>query len=108
MLRPSGDLWNPALPLLLIGIVVMAVTRIMARMLSLTETPECQAFWVMAFFAAAGAGLLGVFPPVGAVPVEAWAVLVVMGLSSGLAHCVFSLAYGLRRCRRWRPMSIPR
>jgi drug/metabolite transporter (DMT)-like permease len=95
MLRPGGDLWNPALPLLLAGIAAMAVTRIMARMLSVTETPECQAFWVMASFAATGAGLLGVFPPVAAVPAGVWAVLVVMGLSSGLAHCVFSLAYGL-------------
>ncbi len=95
MLRPGGDLWTPALPLLMAGIVAMAVTRIMARALSATETPECQAFYVMASFVVTGIGLLGLYPPPGEVGWTVWIVLAVMGLSSGLAHCVFSLAYGL-------------
>ena len=44
MLRPDGDLWTPVVLLLLAGTLVMALTRIMTRQLTLTETPECQAF----------------------------------------------------------------
>lgn len=95
MLRPGGDLWTPTLPLLMAGIVSMALTRIMARQLSRTETPECQAFWLMASHAMAGLLLLAVFPPgqIGAPGV--WLALAGLGISSGLAHCVFTFAYGL-------------
>jgi drug/metabolite transporter (DMT)-like permease len=95
MLRPGGDLWTPALPLLMAGIVTMAVTRIMARQLSLTETPECQAFWLMASHAAAGVLLLAVFPLGETGGWQVWAALAFLGISSGLAHCVFTVAYGL-------------
>ncbi len=95
MLRPGGDLWTPALPLLMTGIVAMAVTRILARRLSLTETPECQAFWLMVSHAAAGVLLLA-FYPLGAIGGwQVWAALAFLGISSGLAHCVFTYAYGL-------------
>ena len=47
MLRPGGDLWTPVVVLLLAGTVVMSVTRIMTRQLTTTETPECQAFWLL-------------------------------------------------------------
>lgn len=95
MLRPGGDLWTPALPLLMTGIVTMAVTRIMARQLSLTETPECQAFWLMVSHAAAGVLLLGMFPPGLGGGWQVWTALIFLGVSSGLAHCVFTFAYGL-------------
>ena len=74
----------------------MALTRIMTRQLTATETPECQAFWLLightltGLRAAAdvsriraGSGSLG------------WLALVFLGLSSGLAHCVFARGYGL-------------
>ena len=95
MLRPNGDLWTPVLPLLMAGIVTMALTRIMARQLSLTETPECQAFWLMVSHAMAGVLLLGLFPPGLVGDPVVWLALAFLGVSSGLAHCVFTHAYGL-------------
>ncbi len=95
MLHPGGDLWSPALPLLLAGIVAMALTRIMARQLSVTETPECQAFWMMVTLAVTGCLLLNLYPPGDTGSVGLWLVLVFLGVSSGLAHCAFTLAYGL-------------
>ena len=95
MLRPGGDLWTPALPLLMTGIVTMAITRILARRLSLTETPECQAFWLMASHAVAGVLLLGIYPLGSTGGWQVWAALAFLGISSGLAHCVFTFAYGL-------------
>jgi drug/metabolite transporter (DMT)-like permease len=95
MLRPGGDMWNPALPLLMTGIVTMAITRIMARQLSRTETPECQAFWLMVSHAFAGVLLMAVFPVGSVGGVAVWAALLFLGVSSGLAHCVFTVAYGL-------------
>jgi drug/metabolite transporter (DMT)-like permease len=95
MLRPSGGLWSPSLPLLMSGIVAMAVTRIMARQLARTETPECQAFWLMASHGIVGALMLLLFPPATFGGAGDWAVLAFLGISSGLAHCIFTLAYGL-------------
>jgi drug/metabolite transporter (DMT)-like permease len=95
MLRPGGDLWTPPVLLLMLGIVAMAVTRIMARELSRTETPECQAFWLMAWHASTGAAMLAWMPLAGPVAPAVWVALAFLGISSGLAHCVFTLAYGL-------------
>jgi drug/metabolite transporter (DMT)-like permease len=95
MLRPGGSLWNPALPLLMAGIVSMAITRIMARQLSRTETAECQAFWLMASHGLAGFCMLALYPPGLAGSAGIWLVLAGLGISSGLAHCVFTVAYGL-------------
>jgi drug/metabolite transporter (DMT)-like permease len=95
MLRPGGDLWSPALPVLMAGIVAMAITRILARQLSVTETPECQAFWLMASTAVSGILLLGLFPPEHVGAISVWLALAFLGISSGLAHCIFTYAYGL-------------
>lgn len=95
MLRPSGVPWTPALGLLMAGIVAMAVTRIMARDLSRTETPECQAFWLMTSHAINGAALLTLFPPTAMGDGTVWLAMLFLGVSSGLAHCVFTRAYGL-------------
>lgn len=95
MLRPDGEMWTPVVVLLLIGIVLMAVTRIMTRQLSTTETPECQAFWLMIGHVCAGLLMLAPFPATGAMTTEVWLALVFLGVSSGLAHCVYTLAYGL-------------
>ena len=95
MLRPGGLPWTPMLLLLLAGTVGMAVTRIMTRQLSTTETPECQAFWQLAAHGVAGAGLLAVWPGAGAIGLMVWLALAALGVSSGLAHCVFARAYAL-------------
>jgi drug/metabolite transporter (DMT)-like permease len=95
MVRPGGNLWNPALPLLFSGIVAMAITRIMARQLSRTETPECQSFCLMLSHAATGVGLMALYPPHDTAGWEIWLALVFLGGSSGIAHCIFSAAFGL-------------
>lgn len=95
MLRPGGLPWTPMLALLLAGTVGMAVTRIMTRLLSSTETPECQAFWQLAAHGVAGAALLSVLPGIGVAGPVVWLALAVLGVSSGLAHCVFARAFAL-------------
>ena len=95
ILRPGGSLWNPALPLLMAGILSMAITRIMARQLSRTETAECQAFWLMVCHGLTGFCLLALYPPGLTGSPGIWLVLAGLGISSGLAHCVFTVAYGL-------------
>ena len=96
MVRPNGGIpVTPAVAWLMAGIVAMAMTRIMARQLSRTETPECQAFWLMVSFAVAGIGMVLVTPPHGTGDAAVWGALLFLGVSSGLAHCVFTRAYGL-------------
>ena len=95
MVRPGGIPLTPAVGLLMAGIVAMAVTRIMARDLSRTETPECQAFWLMASHGLAGVAMLWVTPLAAFGGVSVWVALAFLGITSGLAHCVFTRAYGL-------------
>jgi drug/metabolite transporter (DMT)-like permease len=95
MLRPGGDLWTPVVVLLLAGTVVMALTRIMTRQLTATETPECQAFWLLVGHTLTGLVLLPVFPGSGLVGLGGWLALAFLGLSSGLAHCAFARGYAL-------------
>jgi len=83
----------PALPP---GTLVMAtLTRIMTRQLTSTETPECQAFWLLICHTATGLALLPSFPGACAIGMAGWAALAFLGLSSGLAHCVFARSYAL-------------
>jgi drug/metabolite transporter (DMT)-like permease len=95
MVRPGGIPITPAMLWLMAGIVSMAVTRIMARMLSRTETPECQAFWLMASHGLSGLTLLYFMPLASFGGFSIWINLVFLGISSGLAHCLFTRAYGL-------------
>ena len=95
MLHPEGDLWKPIVALLLFGIVLMSVTRIMTRQLSITETPECQAFWLMISHVVSGLATLWLFPQVGEMTALVWVCLIFLGISSGVAHCANSRAYGL-------------
>ncbi|MSP03438.1 MAG: DMT family transporter [Acetobacteraceae bacterium] len=95
MLRPGGIPLTPAVALLMTGIVSMAITRILTRHLSLTETPECQAFWLMISHGLAGLAMLAVVPLDSYGDASSWIALVFLGVSSGLAHCLFSRAYGL-------------
>jgi drug/metabolite transporter (DMT)-like permease len=95
MVRPGGIPFSPPMLLLMAGIVSMAITRIMARHLSRTETPECQAFWLMVSHGLAGLGMLYAAPVAAYGDGPVWAALLFLGVSSGLAHCVFTRAYGL-------------
>ena len=95
MLRPGGDLWRWETIMLLAGIVVMAVTRIMTRQLSRTETPECQAFSLMIGTLCTGLVMLPFVPMPGEPTGTTWLALAFLGLSSGVAHCVYARSYGL-------------
>jgi drug/metabolite transporter (DMT)-like permease len=99
MVRPTGAgggiPLTPSVVLLMAGIVAMAITRIMARHLSRTETPECQAFWLMISHGLAGIGMLVAAPVLDYGGISVWGALLFLGVSSGLAHCVFTRAYGL-------------
>ncbi len=95
MLRPGGDLWTPVVILLLVGIVVMALTRIMTRQLSATETPECQAFSLMIGHLLTGLSVLLLFPTPVPTDLAIWVALVFLGMTSGLAHCVYARGYAL-------------
>lgn len=96
MVGPNGGIpLTPAVAWLIAGIVTMAMTRIMARHLSRTETPECQAFWLMVSFAVAGIGMVAVTPAQAPGDAAVWGALLFLGVSSGLAHCAFTRAYGL-------------
>jgi drug/metabolite transporter (DMT)-like permease len=101
MVRPGGGPDGEGIPLslpvvlLMTGIVAMAVTRIMTRRLSQTETPECQAFWLMISHCLSGIGMLLVTPAGAYGDALVWGALLFLGVSSGLAHCMFSRAYGL-------------
>lgn len=94
MLRPGGDLWTPVTAMLLVGIVGMAISRILTRVLSTTETPECLAFWLLAVHVPVGLAMLLVLPP----PGFAWEAMLALGLlgaSNGVAHWLQSRAYAL-------------
>jgi drug/metabolite transporter (DMT)-like permease len=95
MLRPGGDLWRWETALLLVGIVVMALTRIMTRQLSATETPECQAFSLSIGQLLLGSALLAAAPMPGTLTAGVWVALAVLGFSSGLAQCVYARSYAL-------------
>jgi drug/metabolite transporter (DMT)-like permease len=94
MLRPGGDLWSPALVLLLIGIVCSAISRIMTRQLSATETPEALTFALLVVHVPIGLALLPLLPagPMGWTAVTG---LVALGVITGLAQTINARAYAL-------------
>lgn len=95
MIRPGSSLWRPELLILLPGIVGMAVSRIMARTLSTTETPECLTFWLMLGHIPAGILLLHWFPIPGPLAVATLAALAMLGLLNGCGHMLMARAYAM-------------
>lgn len=95
MVRPGGELWSPALAVLVPGIVGTAVSRIMTRQLSTTETAECLTFWLMVAHVPVGVLLLHHFPPGPALSWAVFAALVVLGLFNGTGHWLMARAYAL-------------
>ena len=103
MLRPGGDLWTPVVVLLLAGTLVMALTRIMTRQLTTTETPECQAFWLLICHTVTGLLMLPRFP-------DAWSDRAgrrgwrwpFSGYRAGWRIASSRAATRWRRCPRWR------
>ncbi len=95
MLRPGGHLWSPAVPLLLFGILVMAISRIMTRQLSTTETPECLSFSILVAHMPMGFVFLSFMPPTGPFGGGVVLALAVLGLCNGTAHTIMARAYAL-------------
>ena len=94
MLRPEGDLWSPALGLLLFGVTCSAFARLMTRQLATTETPECLAFSLLFAHIGAGLAMLAWIPVVG-LPWPALAALLVLGVCSGVSQMMVARAYAL-------------
>ncbi len=96
MVRPGTALWRPELLVLAPGILGMAVSRIMTRVLSTTETAECLTFWLMLAHVPAGLALLllGHAPPA-ALALGTLAALALLGILNGLGHWLMARAYAL-------------
>jgi drug/metabolite transporter (DMT)-like permease len=99
MLRPGGGLWSPGLLVMLAGLLPLAFSRILNRLLSTTETAECLSFWLLAAHLPAGL-LLWAWLPIPAlaasgVPWAALAALALLGLTNGVAHWLQSRAFAL-------------
>jgi len=95
MLRPDGDLWQPAVPLLLLGIVGMAFTRIMTRQLAATETAACQAFWITAVHIPFGFAISPLYPSLGNFSFLALAAAAFLGVINSMGHWIFARGYAL-------------
>ncbi len=95
MLRPGGDLWMPVSALVLLGVVGVAISRTTTRVLATTETPECLAFWLMAFHVPVGIAMLFMGFPAPGLSAVAFGGLLVLGLSNGVAHWLHSRASAL-------------
>jgi drug/metabolite transporter (DMT)-like permease len=95
MLRPGGDLWTPVSALVLLGVVGMAISRTTTRVLATTETPECLAFWLMAFHVPVGFGMLVFGFAAPGLSLAAFAGLAVLGVTNGVAHWLHSRASAL-------------
>lgn len=95
MLHPDGDLWQPAVPLLLLGIVGMAYSRIMTRQLAATETAACQAFWITVIHIPFGLLIWPIFPSLGTFNI--WALLAAgfLGVINSMGHWIFARGYAL-------------
>lgn len=95
MLRPGGALWTPVALLLLPGVLGIAISRTMARVLATTETAECLTFWLLALHVAIGGALLLAGYPAPDLDWHAAGGVLVLGLTTALGHWLLSRAAAL-------------
>jgi drug/metabolite transporter (DMT)-like permease len=96
MVRPGSTLWQPEVLLLVPGIFFMAITRIMTRQLSTTETAEALTFWLLIGHIPAGLLMLAAgFPGPGMLGGSVLLALVLLGVFNGVAHWLMARAYAL-------------
>lgn len=95
MLHPEGDLWQPAVPLLLVGIVGMAFTRIMTRQLAATETAACQAFWITAMHIPFALLIWPLYPTIHPWSWVAFLCAAFLGAINSMGHWIFARGYAL-------------
>ena len=96
MVRPGGALWRPELLVLVPGILGMAVSRIMTRTLSTTETAECLTFWLMLAHIPGGLLLLWAgFGPPAPLALGTILALALLGVLNSAGHWLMARAYAL-------------
>jgi drug/metabolite transporter (DMT)-like permease len=96
MVQPGSALWQPVTLLLAPGIVIMAITRIMTRQLSTTETAEGLTLWLMLAHIPAGLLVWAAGIPIHISPTPPVLIgLVLLGALNGAAHCMMARAYAL-------------
>ena len=96
MVRPGGVVLRPELLVLVPGIVGMAVSRILARTLSTTETAECLTFWLMLVHVPVAFVLLGAgFGPAGPLTGALVFALLLLGVLNSAGHWLMARAYAL-------------
>lgn len=102
MVRPGGEFWQPATLVLLAGIVLVALTRVMARKLALIERADVIVFWLLALHIPAG--LIGMIPvSVVAPDAASLAALVGMACFNLVGHLLMQRAYALSPISRLGP-----
>ncbi|HQT66190.1 MAG TPA: DMT family transporter [Acetobacteraceae bacterium] len=95
ILHPSGHLWQPASALLLAAVVVMALNRILMRMISRTDGALTVAFWVMFMQIPSGLFLLLILPWHIVLSWQMALVLGFMAVANALANALFARALAL-------------
>lgn len=94
MVRPGGAFWQAATLVLLAGILLVAVTRIMARILAMTERADTIVLWLLLLHIPAG--LIGI-----AIGGATWPslasllALAAMAASNSAGHILMTRAYAL-------------
>lgn len=96
IVRPGSALWRPEVLVLIPGVLGTAVSRIMARTLSTTETPECLTFWLMAVHVPVGLALLALgVRGAGPWTAEIAVAVVLLGAFNAYAHVMLARGYAL-------------
>ncbi len=95
MLRPDGGLWRPEILPMIGAVLLLAVSRVLTRLLARTESPECVSFTLMLSHLLLAFPMFWLFPFTLPIDIVVWVTLVVLGISNGIAHWLFARAYGL-------------
>ncbi|MBE9605584.1 DMT family transporter [Acetobacteraceae bacterium H6797] len=96
MLQPGGDLWNWYALLMLFGVCALALSRVLTRILAMTDKPSTITFWLMLMHVPVGLALMPVMPAGNFFPgIGTVLILIGLGVVTGLAHVSFARAFGL-------------
>jgi drug/metabolite transporter (DMT)-like permease len=94
MVRPGGDFWHPVTMVLLAGILLVALTRVMARRLAQIERADVIVFWLLALHIPGG--LIGMIPRGPVAPdLASFAALAAMAGFNIAGHLLMTRAYAL-------------
>jgi drug/metabolite transporter (DMT)-like permease len=94
MVRPGGAFWTPVVLVLFAGVVLVALTRIMARQLVRTERVDAIVFWMLAAHIPLGAAWVP-FTGMVAPDLASSAAFLGMAVTNIVGHMVMTRAYAL-------------